>query len=72
MVTATRPTPSRSSTYQPALVGTDQASRQLRVPGRTVRRWVQQRRLGMMVAGRTVLTPEDLRMLQMLRDGAIG
>jgi excisionase family DNA binding protein len=71
MVTATQPS-TRSITSLPSLVGTYQASRQLRVPSRTVRRWVQQRRLGMVVAGRTVLSPEDLRMLQLLRDGGIG
>jgi hypothetical protein len=71
MVTATRPF-KRSSSRQPSLVGTDQASRTLKVPGRTVRRWVQQRGLGLLVAGRRVLTPEDLRLLQLLRDRAIG
>lgn len=70
MVTATAPSPSSSSL--PSLVGTHQAARQLRIPSRTLRRWVQQRRLGMLVAGRTVLTPEDMRMLRMLRDGSLG
>jgi len=37
-----------------------------------VRRWVQQRGLGMMVAGRRVLTKDDLRLLELLRDGALS
>jgi hypothetical protein len=71
MVAATRPF-HRSSSQQVSLVGTDHASRQLRVPTRTVRRWVQQRGLGMLVAGRRVLTQADLRLLELLRDGAVS
>jgi hypothetical protein len=71
MVAASRPF-HRSSSRQALLVGTDHASRQLKVPGRTVRRWVQQRGLGMMVAGRRVLTKDDLRLLELLRDGALS
>lgn len=62
----------RSRSRQAALLSTDQASRRLRVPGRTVRRWVQQRRLGVMVAGRRVLSPDDVRQLQLHRDGLAG
>lgn len=71
MVAATRPF-HRTSTSQAQLMGTDYAARHLKMPGRTVRRWVQQRGLGVMVAGRRVLTKDDLRLLQLLRDGALS
>lgn len=71
MIAAARPF-SRSRRSQLPLVSTHQASQTLRVPGRTVRRWVQQRGLGMMVAGRRVLTSDDVQLLKMMRDGAIG
>lgn len=61
----------RTSARQPALIGTDQAAMQLDVPGRTVRRWVQQRNLGTMVAGRRVLSSADVQLLQQVRDGVI-
>ena len=71
MVTASRPF-NRSSSRQISLVSTDQASQKLKVPGRTLRRWTQQRGLGVMVAGRRVLTQDDLRLLELLSDGAIS
>ena len=52
------------------LVGTDQASQRLRVPCRTLRRWVKNSNLGIMVAGRRVLTQADMRLLELMRDGA--
>ena len=61
----------RTSSRLPALMGTDQASMQLKVPGRTVRRWVKQNNLGQMVAGRRLLTLADLHALEQIRDAVI-
>jgi hypothetical protein len=61
----------RTTARQPALIGTDTASSQLQVPGRTLRRWVKERDLGTMIGGRRVLTPADVAMLEQLRDGVI-
>ena len=55
-------------TRQPQLVSTHQASEALSVPDRTIRRWVRDRSLGMMVAGRRLLRPADVRALQTIRD----
>lgn len=71
MVAAVRPFARPSRKIDP-LIGTHQASKQIRVPSRTVRRWVQQRGLGMMVAGRRLLAQDDLKLLRLLRDGVIG
>lgn len=59
---------SRTKSRLPVLMGTDQASMALRVPGRTVRRWVKENNLGQMVAGRRLLTPADLIALERIRD----
>jgi len=71
MVAATRPI-RRTTRNQDPLMSTGHACRQLKVPGRTLRRWVQQRGLGTMVGGRTVLTRGDLQLLRLLRDGDIS
>jgi hypothetical protein len=71
MIATARPFTRSRRSHMP-LVSTAAASQTLRVPGRTVRRWVQQRGLGMMVAGRRVLTADDVRLLKMMRDGAIS
>lgn len=55
----------------PPLIGTDQASAHLAVPSRTVRRWVRQRGLGQLVAGRHLLTQADLQVLVQIRDSVI-
>jgi hypothetical protein len=73
MVSASKSRPfKRSSSRQPSLTSTFEASQTLKIPGRTLRRWTQQRGLGLMVAGRRLLMPEDLRLLELLRDGSIG
>jgi hypothetical protein len=51
-------------------MGTVQASTALEVPGRTIRRWVKDKGLGQMVAGRRLLSPSDVRALRTLRDHA--
>jgi excisionase family DNA binding protein len=61
----------RTSSRMPALMGTDRASEQLNVPNRTIRRWVKQRNLGLLVAGRRLLTPADLQALEQIRDAVI-
>ena len=58
------------SARRPQLMGTVQASTTLEVPGRTIRRWVKDKGLGQMVAGRRLLSPSDVRALRTLRDHA--
>ena len=58
------------SARRPQLIGTVQASTDLEVPGRTIRRWVKDKGLGQMVAGRRLLSPSDVRALRTLRDHA--
>jgi hypothetical protein len=56
------------STRQPQLIGTHQASEMLEIPHRTIKRWVHDRSIGMMVAGRRLLRPADVRALKAIRD----
>jgi len=48
------------------LISTKDASKQLKLPGRTLRRWVALHKLGQKVAGRHVLSGKDIQVLNQL------
>lgn len=55
----------------PVLYGTQYVARQLKVPGRTVRRWCQRQGIGQMVLGRRVLTAADIERLRELQQASM-